>query len=209
MELFVFIFAALFSVINPLGTLPVFVGLTQHETKGDRSKIAFWTSINTLIILLVAFFLGRYVLSFFGISLSSLRLAGGLIISSSGFALLTGSFMKHKGINRKVKADAKQRSDISLTPLAIPMLAGPGSISLLIGFRQQYDTSAEQVFAVFAILSVCLLVYFMLKSAPLIVRLLGASGLNAVSRIIGFIVIAIGMEYITQAIIEIHHVHFA
>lgn len=207
MDLFVFIFGALFSVINPLGTLPIFVGLTQHETIQERSRISLWTSINTFIILLVAFFIGRYVLLFFGVSLTSLRLAGGLVIASSGFALLTGSFSRHKGMNRKVKEDAIKRNDIALTPLAIPMLAGPGSISLLIGFRQQYDQLTEMLLAVSAMLAVCVLVYFMLKSAPLIVKVLGASGLNAVSRIIGFIVIAIGIEYITHGIVEVYQTY--
>lgn len=123
MELFIYIFAALFSVINPLGTLPIFVGLTQNDTSQERARISLWAAINTFIILLIAFFLGKYILGFFGITLNSLRIAGGLVITSSGFALLTGSFSKHKGIDKRVKDDAYQRNDIALTPLAIPMLA--------------------------------------------------------------------------------------
>lgn len=119
MELFIYIFAALFSVINPLGTLPIFVGLTQNDTSQERARISLWAAINTFIILLIAFFLGKYILGFFGITLNSLRIAGGLVITSSGFALLTGSFSKHKGIDKRVKDDAYQRNDIALTPLAI------------------------------------------------------------------------------------------
>lgn len=143
MELFIYIFAALFSVINPLGTLPIFVGLTQNDTSQERARISLWAAINTFIILLIAFFLGKYILGFFGITLNSLRIAGGLVITSSGFALLTGSFSKHKGIDKRVKDDAYQRNDIALTPLAIPMLAGPGSISLLIALREEFQKSIE------------------------------------------------------------------
>ena len=203
MELFIYIFAALFSVINPLGTLPIFVGLTQNDTSQERARISLWAAINTFIILLSAFFLGKYILGFFGITLNSLRIAGGLVITSSGFALLTGSFSKHKGIDKRVKDDAYQRNDIALTPLAIPMLAGPGSISLLIALREEFQKSIEMVTALTAVTLVCFIVFLMLKSAPYIVKWLGASGINAVSRIIGFIVIAIGIEYICTAVIDI------
>lgn len=203
MELFIYIFAALFSVINPLGTLPIFVGLTQNDTSQERARISLWAAINTFIILLIAFFLGKYILGFFGITLNSLRIAGGLVITSSGFALLTGSFSKHKGIDKRVKDDAYQRNDIALTPLAIPSLAGPGSISLLIALREEFQKSIEMVTALTAVTLVCFIVFLMLKSAPYIVKWLGASGINAVSRIIGFIVIAIGIEYICTAVIDI------
>src|SRR5690554_7270741 len=119
MELFVMIFGAIFSVMNPFGTVPIFVGLTKEHNKLKRNKIAFWTSLNVLIILLISFFVGKFILLFFGITLNSLKIAGGLIIVSSGFALLTGEFNKHKGLKKdKVKEDIKNRSEISLTPLA-------------------------------------------------------------------------------------------
>lgn len=142
-KLFIYIFAALFSVINPLGTLPIFVGLTQNDTSQERARISLWAAINTFIILLIAFFLGKYILGFFGITLNSLRIAGGLVITSSGFALLTGSFSKHKGIDKRVKDDAYQRNDIALTPLAIPMLAGPGSISLLMPYERNFKKALK------------------------------------------------------------------
>ncbi len=199
MEIFIYVFAALFSVMNPLGTVPIFVGLTQQDTSPERSNTAFLTSINILIILIVSFFTGKYILQFFGISIDSLRIAGGLIIVSSGFALLTGSFSKHKGMDKRVKDDAFQREGVSLTPLAIPMLAGPGSISLLIGMYQEFQNIEERVIVLVAILTVCLATFVVLKSSHYIVKILGASGINAISRIIGFIVIAIGIEYISSS----------
>jgi len=204
MELFIYVFAALFSVINPLGTVPIFVGLTKEDSKGERSKTSILTAINIFVILLISFFTGRYILNFFGISLDSLRIAGGLIITTSGFALLTGSFSKHKGMDKpKVKEDAFQRDGVSLTPLAIPMLAGPGSISFLIGLYQEYELWNDKLIAVMAILCVCLATFLVLKSSHYIVNFLGASGINAISRIIGFIVIAIGVEYISSSVLNL------
>lgn len=204
MELFLYAFAALFSIMNPLGTVPIFVGLTQEENLIERKKTALLTSLNVLVILLISFFLGKYLLGFFGISLNSLRIAGGLIIVSSGFALLTGSFAKHKGMkNKRVLKDLSQRERFSLTPLAIPMLAGPGSISLLITFQQEYGFSTSSIYIIVAVLLSCVTTFLILRSSFLIVKVLGASGINAISRIIGFIVIAIGIEYISGSVIDI------
>jgi multiple antibiotic resistance protein len=201
MELFIGIFAALISVVNPLGTIPVFISLTKEETKRNRNKTAIWTSFNVAVILLISFFIGNYVLQFFGVSINSLRIAGGLIITAAGFSLLNGSFTKHKGMKRSsVQVDIETRAEVSLTPLAIPMLAGPGSISLLIAYNQTATSLYDFLWGTAAIIATSLVVFLVLKSSQFIVKLLGGSGLNAVSRIIGFIEIAIGIEYVTSAI---------
>ena len=204
MELFLFAFASLFSIINPLGTVPVFVRLTSDESVKERNNTALLTSINVIVILVISFFAGTYLLNFFGISLNALRIAGGLIIATSGFALLKGEFSKHKGMkNKRVKKDLSTREKFSLTPLAIPMLAGPGSISLLITFSQEYLMTQDILILNAAIIFVGLLTYFILRSSFLITKFLGASGINAISRIVGFIVIAIGVEYIIGAVLNI------
>ena len=201
MELFIGIFAALISVVNPLGTIPVFISLTKEETKRNRNKTAIWTSFNVAVILLISFFIGNYVLQFFGVSINSLRIAGGLIITAAGFSLLNGSFTKHKGMKRSsVQVDIETRAEVSLTPLAIPMLAGPGSISLLIAYNQTATSFYDFLWGTAAIIATSLVVFLVLNSSQFIVKLLGGSGLNAVSRIIGFIEIAIGIEYVTSAI---------
>lgn len=203
MELFIYIFAALFSVINPLGAIPIFVGLTQDDSKAERSRISFWTAVNVFIILLISFFIGQYVLAFFGISIDALRIAGGFIIVNSGFSLLNRKFSKGRGVNKEVEHDAQKRNDIALTPLAIPMLAGPGSISLLIAMYQDYTTIEERVVACLAMGAVALVIFLIMRSAHYLSRILGASGIVAISRIIGFIIIAIGVQYISSSIVNI------
>lgn len=204
MSLFLLAFGALFSVMNPLGTVPILVGLTQDMDQQARSGIALRASINVFIILMLSFFLGQYLLQFFGISLVSLKIAGGLIIASSGFALLTGKFNEHKGLEKKkVKIDMATRSEISLTPLAIPMLAGPGTISLLIAYNQEFRQVRDVLILIGAMLVTTVVIYLILRSSHLIVKMMGASGINGLSRIIGFIVIAIGVEYIVSSVVHI------
>ncbi len=208
MELFIYLFAALFSVLNPIGTVPIFVGLTMDDDKKERSRISLWTAINVFIILIISFFFGEYVLSFFGISIEALRIAGGIIIATSGFSLLTGNFNKKRGVNKKVENDAQRRNDIALTPLAIPMLAGPGSISLLIAFFHEHQNTTEIIISVLAILAVAVAIFVTLKSAHYLAKILGASGIVAISRIVGFIVIAIGVQYIISSILTIVQTNF-
>lgn len=198
------IFGALISVMNPFGTIPIFVSLTKDISKKERTATALWTAFNVLLILFISFFIGKYILLFFGISIYSLKIAGGLVIATSGFALLTGEFSKHKGMKREnVKADIETRSDISLTPLALPMIAGPGTISLLITYNQEYVGLLNIGVISGAIVCAAISIYAILNSSFYIVKILGASGINALSRIIGFIVIAIGIEFITSAIFAV------
>ena len=204
MELFLISFGALFSIMNPLGTVPIFVGLTNDYSKKERAITAFWTAIDVFAILILSFFAGKFILSFFGISLNALKIAGGLIIATSGFALLTGKFREHKGIKRdRVQEIIDNRDPISLTHLAIPMLAGPGTISLLIAYNQEYTLTQDILIILGAILTATISIYIILKSAHFIVKFLGASGINALSRIIGFIGIAIGVEYILSTVVSV------
>jgi MarC family membrane protein len=203
MELFIVLFAALFSVLNPLGTVPIFLGLTHDLSKKERSRVSLWTSVNVFTILIISYFVGQYVLTFLGITIDSLRIAGGLIIASSGFSLLSGQFSKKRGINKKVENQVQKRSDIALTPLAIPMLAGPGSISLLIAFYQEHNQTTEIIFSVLAIIAVAIVIFLILRSADYLAKLFGPSGIVAISKIIGFLVIAIGIQYIVSSIINI------
>lgn len=202
MDLFLLALVSLFSVINPLGTIPVYMSLTEGKTRQQMVSISLFTCINVLVILLISFFIGKYVLSFFSISLNSLRIAGGLIIASSGFALLTGSFTKHKGLRKSVNDDARTRSSITLTPLAIPMLAGPGTISLLISYNQLYTDYSDKLIIVGAIVTIVVVIFLFLNVSRGISRALGASGMNSLSRIIGFIVIAIGIEFIISSVMD-------
>ncbi len=205
MEIFIYLFAALFSVLNPIGTVPIFVGLTHDDDKQERSRISLWTAIDVFLILIITYFVGQYVLTFFGISIDALRIAGGLIIVSSGFSLLSGKFSKRRGINKKVEHEVQNRNDIALTPLAIPMLAGPGSMSLLIAFFQEQNGFTAHLFSSLAILAVSLSIFLILRSAHYLVKILGAAGIVAISRIVGFIVIAIGIQYIVSAVVSILH----
>ena len=200
-ELFIASIAALFSVVNPLGAVPVFLAMTPHYTKLERHRTARATSIYFVLILLAFFFGGVWILGFFGISLNAMRIAGGIVILNSGYSLLAGKFAESRAINKKVKEEALEKEDISFSPMAMPMLSGPGSISLLISqYSENPDWSNRFVIAG-AVLGIGLIVYLILRSAPYLFRLLGVAGLKALSRIMGFIVMAIGIQYMIYGVV--------
>jgi multiple antibiotic resistance protein len=199
-ELYITLLASLFSVVNPLGAVPVYLAMTPKYTSQERKKTALHTSIYFGLILLVFFMIGSYILSFFGISINAMRIAGGLVILSSGYALLSGEMEKRKGIDQKVEKEAMEKEDISFTPLAMPLLSGPGSISLLISMNAEHTDWQTRSIVIGVIVSTGILVYFILRLAPFLSQLLGVSGLKAISRIMGFLVMAIAVQYIITGI---------
>ena len=203
MELFIAVLASLFSVVNPLGAVPVFLALTPDYSKAERKKSALYTSTYVVLILLSFFLAGAYILSFFGISLNAMRIAGGMVILNSGYALLNGKFAESRAINKKVKEEALEKEDISFAPMAMPMLSGPGSISLLIGLNAEHSFWQDQLLIAIVVITTGALIYLILNISPLLFKLLGVAGLKAISRIMGFIVMAIGIQYAITGIVEL------
>ena len=201
--LFVSVLAALFSVVNPLGAVPVFLALTPHHTQEERKKVAWHTSLYFTLILLSFFFAGSLILSFFGISLNAMRIAGGLVILNSGYSLLNGHFEESRAMSKKVKAEALEKQDISFSPMAMPMLSGPGSISLLIGYFAEYGSWMDRSLIASAVVFTGFIVFLILRSAPYLFKVMGVSGLKALSRIMGFLVMAIGIQYIIAGVVSL------
>ncbi len=195
------IFASLFTVVNPLGAVPVWLAMTPDYTRIERNRAALMTSLYFFLILISFFLAGTFILNFFGISLNAMRIAGGLIILSSGYALLSGKFAESRTVGKKVKKEALEKTDITFSPMAMPMLSGPGSISLLISLYAEHTGWDIRAIIALAILATAVLVLVILRSAPFLFKLLGVGGIRAMSRIMGFLVMAIGIEYIIAGVV--------
>jgi MarC family membrane protein len=192
-------YVSLVSLINPLGAIPVFLSLTSNHPKDWIRKQILKTSLNVFVICVVSFLIGNYVLEFFGISINALKIAGGIIISRSGFQLLNA---KHKkDVGKKIQSESSQKEDISFTPLAMPLLSGPGSISFLINLSIQtnYDFTTS-TYAIISIILASISIFIILKLAPKILSYMGQAGLKSMSKIMGFIVLAIGIQLIISSI---------
>jgi MarC family membrane protein len=129
-------FLALFPIVNPFGGVPIFFSLTSDFSPGERNHTALKTATYVTVILIFFMFLGRFVLSFFGISLPVLKIAGGLIVANTAWGMVTAS----SRITAAESHEASTKQDISLTPMAMPSLSGPGSIGVVMGLAANADS---------------------------------------------------------------------
>jgi multiple antibiotic resistance protein len=190
----------LLSIINPLGTIPIFISLTKDQPE-NRLFIALKSALLSAIIMLTFYYFGPAILQFFGITLNGLQLAGGIVVAISGYAMIESKIEKHKGIKKRNLELANKNEDPSLIPLALPMLAGPGSISFLIGENFKIEDS----FGAFASALVCILisgiiVFITLASSNFITKYLKETGIKAFSCFVGFFIMAIGAEMVIGVI---------
>lgn len=203
MEFFFATLFSLFSIVDPPGAIPVYVALTSDRPRAERNKIALQTSFYFLLILFSFFVAGNYILSFFGLTIHALRIAGGMTLLISGFSLMSGRFTKRQGYDKKVEKDSTERNDIAFSPMAMPMLSGPGSISYLITQYNQHPEWTDRWQIIAAIVAMAVLVWGCLRIAPFLFKVFGVGGLNAIARIMGFIVIAIGVQFIVDGLVHL------
>jgi len=194
-------FLALFPIVNPFGGVPVFFSLTSTIPDAERRRTALRTAGYVVAILVVFLFFGRFVLIFFGISLPVLRIAGGLIVANTAWGMVTG--------NARMTAaetdEAATKADISLTPMAMPMLSGPGSIGVVMGLSALADSMVVYLGMVIAIVALGLVVYLFLGLGAPLVKRLGPSAVGAINRIFGFLLLAIAVQLVWDGVADFPH----
>lgn len=201
--LFVTTFATLFAICNPLGNAAIFLSITTGEKSEERQKQAFMGSVYMLAILLAFFFFGTAIMNFFGLSLPGIRIAGGLVIMKIGFNLLTPQ-PDHNHSEEEHK-EAVKKPDISFSPLAMPLLSGPGSIAAVIGLTALHRTFTPWDYGQMlgAIVAVVVLCWVILANSERLLAVLGVNGANALTKIMGFILLCIGVQLNIAGITEL------
>ena len=192
-------FLALFPIVNPFGAIPIFFTLTGDFPPAERNSTALKTAIYVIIILVVFLFFGRFVLILFGISLPVLRIAGGLIVANTAWSMVTGN-------NRMTAAESNEAStkeDISLTPMAMPMLSGPGSIGVVMGLAADAGGTVSYLGIVIGIVALGLVVYLFLRLGGPLVKRLGPGAAGAINRIFGFLLLAIAVQLVCDGIVDL------
>ena len=185
-------FLALFPIVNPLGGIPLFFSLTGDYTPEERRRAALKTSLYVIAILIIFMLFGRFVLNFFGISLPVLKIAGGLIVANTAWGMVTGS---HR-VTKEETREALTKEDISLTPMAMPMLSGPGSIGVVMGLAAESDNLLSYLGMVIGIVGLGLTVYLCLSLGGPFVKRLGPGAVGAINRIFGFLILAIAVQLV-------------
>lgn len=196
---YVKILVALLAVINPLGAIPIFITLTPGEDMIARQKIAKAASFSATLILLLALFAGEWMLAFFGISVSSFRVGGGILILLMAISMLQAQLSPT--IQTKEEAEESDRKqDIAIVPFSTPLLAGPGAMSTVVLEAHKGSSVGHYASISLAIILVGACIWTALHLAPLISQRLGKTGINVFTRIMGLILAAIAVEFIANGL---------
>lgn len=185
-------FTSFFTLINPLGTMPIFMTMTADFDQNHRTKTAQKASIVSFITIIIFAFSGQLLFNFFGISVHSFRVVGGVIFFLMGMDMLQARLGKVKLKDSEIKSYI---ADISVTPLAIPMICGPGAITNSIVMMEDANSINKKIILIIAIFLVIILTYIILYSSSKIIKALGETGVNVMMRLMGLIVMVIAVEF--------------
>src|SRR6267143_2351402 len=191
-------FLALFPIVNPLGGVPLFFTLTNNLPREDRSRTALRTALYVIAILIIFMLVGRFVLHFFGISLPVLKIAGGLIVANTAWGMVTST----SRMTVAETEEATDKEDISLTPLAMPLLSGPGAIGVVMALAAHVDNWLAYLGMVIGIAAVALSVFLFLCMGGPLVRRLGPGAVGAINRIFGFLILAIAVQLVWDGVAD-------
>ena len=184
-------FTSFFTLTNPLGTMPVFLTMTNGLSDNERKHIIKRATIVSIIILITFTLCGQFLFKFFGISTNGFRIAAGFIILKIGYDMLQARYSNAKLKEDEIKAYV---NDISITPLSIPMLCGPGAIANGIILMSDATTWELKVTLVVTIAIVYILSYVILRLSTRLVKLIGETGNNVMMRLMGLILMVIAVE---------------
>jgi len=192
---YVKIFIGLLAIVNPIGAIPIFISLTAGADNVQRVKIVNTVAVTVGIILLTALFIGESLLGFFGITVNSFRVGGGILI------LLMSVSMMHAKVSPVIQTkqeieESMDKDSVAVVPLSIPLLAGPGAISTVILDAHRASNLAHYAVIAMEIVALSLILWMVLRLSPMIARHITATGINIFTRIMGLILAAIAVEFI-------------
>ena len=191
---------ALFAIVNPIGSLPIFISATDGWSNQDRAKTARTVGFTVFIVLAVSAFLGDQILAFFGITIPSFQVGGGILLMLIAISMMHG---KQSGA-RQTPEEAQtlaEREVIAIVPLSIPLLAGPGAISSMIIAAQQSSGFAGHLSLVIPIFAISIIIWVVLSLSVAISKQLGPIGINIVTRLMGLVLAAMAVEFIAHGMV--------
>ena len=207
MTFFLLAFPALFAIVNPIGGAFVFMAATERMDVVMRALLARWVAIHSFIILNASILIGAYVLQFFGISLPVLRVAGGIVISLSGWRALNTP--EDKSEQQPIAGpELKDASRIAFFPLTMPITAGPGAISVAVALGTSRPANAADLIVflggvVLVTASISVIVYLLYRNALRVADLIGPTGTSIVVRLLSFLLFCIGIQVLWSGVVEL------
>lgn len=188
-------FGVIFAIVDPFGYVPIFLSMTSQDTPEKRRWMLRRACATAFLILTLFTLIGGFILDFFGISLAALQISGGLILLVIGFDMVRVLPINAK-ISHEEEKEGARRDDISIVPLAIPMLSGPASIASVIVLSSKATSALDIVAVIVSIILTLGVTYITLRSASRILKAVGLTGLNVVTRVMGLLLCAMAVQFI-------------
>jgi len=196
-------FIGLLPIINPLAAAPTFLAITEGDSPARRREQARKGCLYMVGILVSFLIGGTFIMNFFGISIPGLRIAGGILMTGIGMDMLLARKAAAKPEEDEERAAAVKKADISFSPLAMPMLSGPGSIAVTLGFTSLADGWFDYLAIIAGIITVAGITYVVLRLSSRIVGFIGPVGVNAMTKIMGFLIMCIGVQFVVNGVLGI------
>lgn len=193
------IFIGLLAIVNPFGAIPMFISMTADETPAQRRVTTNQVAIGLTVILLVSLFAGDLLLRFFGITIDSFRVGGGILVLLMAIAMLQAKTSPIKQTSEEAD-ESIQKESVAIVPLAMPLLAGPGAISTVILAANKAGSFLGQLIIAGGVVLLSLVVWVVLRMSPWIAGHMGATGINIMTRIMGLMLTAIAVEFIVNGL---------
>ncbi len=193
------LFVGLLAIVNPIGIIPSFISFTSEHSEPERRRTAIRAAATVGLVLLTALLTGEAILTFFGITIASFRVGGGILVMLIAISMMHARLSGAQQTREEVQ-DAAERDSIAVVPLGIPLLAGPGAISTVVLYAHRSGDWGHYLILSLQIGLVAGLVWICLRAAPLIGSRLGRTGINVVTRIMGLIMAAIAVEIMANGL---------
>lgn len=194
------IFVAILVIVNPLGAVPFYISLTTNMSLQERKRIPNTTALAIAIVLVASALIGEGLLKFFGISISSFKVGGGILLMLMAVSMMQARQSRHRQTPEEA-IEAEEKDSIAVVPLAIPLLAGPGAISTVIIYTTQSSHPLHYLLIMVGGLLVAAAVWIALKSAERVAKLLGRTGINIAMRLMGILLAAIAVEFMASGLL--------
>jgi len=195
-------FAAMFSIINPIGGGITFSALTQGQSAVERRRTARKSATTCAVTLLTFLVAGRPILGFFGITVPAFRIAGGLLVASVAFHMLAARTSPVR-LTPAEHSEALVSDEVAYVPLGIPLLSGPGAITTTILLSQRAEATWQWFFIAGSIVAVSLLTYVLFLHAPRLVDRVGITGIRIATRLIGILLAVIGVQFVLDGLHQV------
>ncbi len=191
---------ALFAIVNPIGSIPIFITATLGSTEAERVRIVRLVALTVFLVLTVSVLIGDRILEFFGISIPSFQTGGGILLLLMAISMMHARQSDIRQTEEEAQA-AAEREATAIVPLSIPLLAGPGAISSMIIAAQQSSSLLGHVQLLLPVAAVAALAWAMLRMSGPIASHLGTIGINIFTRLMGLILAAMAVEFIAHGMI--------